>query len=159
VRRSEFDLLTDIHNRFSFEKQIEVAIESARQLAGIFGLLYIDLDEFKQINDQFGHHTGDLYLQEAALRMKNQLRPGDILARLGGDEFAVILPNIRGRADVEEIMLRLERSFEQPFTLGGCRLHGTASIGIAIYPVDGSTRDSLVSSADAAMYVAKQTKP
>ena len=159
VHRSEFDLLTDIQNRFSFEKQIEAAIEAARQSAGIFGLLYIDLDDFKQVNDQFGHHTGDLYLQEVALRMKRQLRPGDILARLGGDEFAVILPNIRGRADVEEITLRLERCFEQPFTWEGCTVNGTASIGIAIYPADGTTRDSLLSAADAAMYVAKQTNP
>ena len=122
-------------------------------------MLYIDLDDFKQVNDQFGHHTGDLYLQEVALRMKRQLRPGDILARLGGDEFAVILPNIRGRADVEEITLRLERCFEQPFTWEGCTVNGTASIGIAIYPADGTTRDSLLSAADAAMYVAKQTNP
>lgn len=159
VRRSEFDLLTDIHNRFSFEKQLEAVIESARRSAGIFGLLYIDLNDFKQVNDQFGHHTGDLYLGEVALRMKRQVRPGDILARLGGDEFAVILPNVRGRADVDEITLRLECGFEQPFTLAGCTLHGTASIGIAIYPEDGTTRDSLLSAADAAMYVAKQTKP
>jgi diguanylate cyclase (GGDEF)-like protein len=158
VHRSEFDLLTDIHNRFSFEKQIETAIEAARQSAGIFGLLYIDLDDFKQVNDQFGHHTGDLYLQEVALRMKHQLRPGDILARLGGDEFAVILPNVRGRADVEEITLRLEYCFKQPFTWEGRTLCGAASIGIAIYPADGTTRDSLLSAADAAMYVVKQTK-
>jgi diguanylate cyclase (GGDEF)-like protein len=159
VHRSEFDLLTDIHNRFSFEKQIETAIEAARRTAGIFGLLFIDLDDFKQVNDQFGHQTGDRYLQEVALRMKHQLRPGDILARLGGDEFAVILPNVRGRADVEEITLRLECCFKQPFTWEGCMVHGTASIGIAIYPADGITRDSLLSAADAAMYVAKQTKP
>jgi diguanylate cyclase (GGDEF)-like protein len=159
VHRSEFDLLTDIHNRFSFEKQIATAIEAARQSARIFGLLYVDLDDFKQVNDQFGHHSGDLYLQEVALRMKHQLRPGDILARLGGDEFAVILPNVRSRANVQEVTLRLESGFEQPFTLGGCTLHGTASIGIAIYPADGTTRDSLLSTADAAMYVAKQTKP
>ncbi|HTW48482.1 MAG TPA: GGDEF domain-containing protein [Acidobacteriaceae bacterium] len=158
VHRSEFDLLTDIHNRFSFEKQIEIAIEAARQSAGIFGLLYIDLDEFKQVNDQFGHHTGDLYLQEVALRMKRQLRPGDILARLGGDEFAAILPQVRNRAEVEEITLRLERCFEQPFVREGCTVHGTASIGIAIYPADGATRDSLLSTADAAMYVIKQTR-
>jgi diguanylate cyclase (GGDEF)-like protein len=158
VHRSEFDLLTDIHNRFSFEKQIESAIEAARQSAGIFGLLYIDLDDFKQVNDQFGHHTGDLYLQEVALRMKGQLRPGDILARLGGDEFAVILPNLRGRTDVEEIRLRLERCLEQPFTCQGCEVRGTASIGIANYPADGATRDSLLSAADAAMYVVKQTR-
>jgi diguanylate cyclase (GGDEF)-like protein len=158
VHRSEFDLLTDIHNRFSFEKQIETAIEAARQSAGIFGLLYIDLNDFKEVNDQFGHHTGDLYLQEVALRMKGQLRPGDILARLGGDEFAVILPHVHGLADVEEITLRLKRCFEQPFTWKGCTLHGTASIGIAIYPENGTTRDSMLSAADAAMYVIKQTK-
>jgi diguanylate cyclase (GGDEF)-like protein len=157
VHRSEFDLLTDIHNRFSFEKQIETAMEGAQQSAGIFGLLYIDLDDFKRVNDQFGHHTGDLYLQEVALRMKRQLRPGDVLARLGGDEFAVILPAVRGRTDVEEITLRLERCFEQPFIRDGCTVSGTASIGIALYPADGSTRDSLLSAADAAMYVTKQT--
>jgi diguanylate cyclase (GGDEF)-like protein len=158
VRRSEFDLLTNIQNRFSFEKQIEAAIDSARRSAGIFGLLYIDLNDFKQINDQFGHHAGDLYLQEVASRMKNQMRPGDIPARLGGDEFTVILPNVRGRADVEEITLRLERGFKQPFTLEGRTVRGTASIGVAIYPTDGTTRDSLLNAADAAMYVAKQTK-
>ncbi len=158
VHRSEFDLLTDIHNRFSFEKQIEIAIESARQSAGIFGLLYIDLNDFKQVNDQFGHRTGDLYLQEVALRMKSQLRPGDVLARLGGDEFAVILPHVRSRADVDEITLRLEHCFERPFTCEGHTVRGTASIGIAIYPADGTTRDGLLSAADAAMYAIKQTK-
>jgi diguanylate cyclase (GGDEF)-like protein len=158
VHRSEFDLLTDIHNRFSFEKQIETAIEAARQSARIFGLLYVDLDDFKQVNDQFGHHSGDLYLQEVALRIKHQLRPGDVLARLGGDEFAVILPNVHSRANVQEVTLRLDSGFEKPFTLEGCTVHGTASIGIAIYPADGTTRDSLLSAADAAMYLAKQTK-
>jgi diguanylate cyclase (GGDEF)-like protein len=159
VHRSEFDLLTDIHNRFSFEKQIETAIVAARQSARIFGLLFVDLNNFKQVNDQFGHHSGDLYLQQVALRMKHHLRPGDILARLGGDEFAVILPNVRGRANVQEVTLRLESGFEQPFTLGDSAVQGSASIGIAIYPADGATRDSLLSAADAAMYVAKQTKP
>ena len=159
VHRSEFDQLTDIQNRFSFEKQIESAIDSARRSASVFGLLYIDLNDFKQVNDQFGHHIGDLYLQAVALRMKNHMRPGDVLARLGGDEFTVILPNVHGRADVEDITLRLERDFERPFTLGGCTVHGTASIGIALYPADGTTRDSLVTAADDAMYAAKQTKP
>ncbi len=158
VHRSEYDLLTDSHNRFSFEKQIEAAIDAARQSAGIFGLLYIDLNDFKQINDRFGHHTGDLYLQEAALRMKGQLRPGDILARLGGDEFAVILPNVRSRTDVEEITLRLERSFELPFAGEDCTVHGSASIGVAMYPQDGTTRDRLLSAADAAMYAMKQSR-
>ena len=86
LRRSEFDLLTDIQNRFSLEKHLDALIERARETAGIFGLIYIDLDGFKLVNDRYGHQVGDLYLQEAAARMKHQLRPGDILARLGGDD-------------------------------------------------------------------------
>ncbi len=91
VHRSEFDLLTDVENRFSFDRHLENAVFAARQTAGVFGLLYVDLNEFKQVNDNYGHRTGDLYLQQVALRMKRQLRPGDVLARLGGDEFAVLI--------------------------------------------------------------------
>jgi diguanylate cyclase (GGDEF)-like protein len=153
--RSEFDLLTDIHNRFSLEKYLEGQIEEARQRAGIFGLIYIDLDKFKQINDVYGHQFGDLYLQEVARRMKHQLRNVDMLARLGGDEFAVLLPQVRNRARVEEIAQRLERSFEEPFAIGGQVVHGSASVGIALYPEDGATKDDLLNTADAAMYLAK----
>ena len=115
VHRSEFDLLTDIENRFSLERHLELLIQAARESAGVFGLLYIDLNDFKQVNDVYGHRAGDLYLQEVATRMKRQLRPGDMLARLGGDEFAVLVPNVRRRADVEEIALRLECCFDRPF--------------------------------------------
>ena len=156
--RSQFDLLTDIHNRFSLETYMEELIEKARQDAGIFGLIYIDLNDFKQVNDVYGHHVGDLFLQEAAVRMKQALRPDDMLARLGGDEFAVLVPRPHSRKDVEEIAQRLERSFDAPYAFDGYVLHGSASLGIALYPEDGTTRESLLSAADAAMYVAKQTK-
>jgi diguanylate cyclase (GGDEF)-like protein len=155
LRRSEFDLLTDIHNRFSLEKRLDAQIEVARQDAGIFGLIYIDLNKFKQVNDQYGHHIGDLYLQEVARRMKQQLRSHDLLARLGGDEFAVLLPMVHNRADVEEISQRLEHCFEAPLTLEGNILKGSASFGIALYPEDGATKDNLLNVADAAMYSAK----
>ncbi len=112
--RSEFDLLTDVHNRFSLDNYIDRQIEKARENAGIFGLIYIDLNDFKQVNDVYGHQIGDLY--------------------------------------------RLERSFDAPFTFEEDVLNGSASLGIALYPEHGSTRDGLLSSADAAMYVAKQTK-
>ena len=158
VRRSEFDLLTDIHNRFSLEGYLEKQIEDARQNATIFGLVYIDLNDFKLVNDVYGHQVGDLYLQEVANRMKSQLRGVDMLARLGGDEFAVLLPKIRNRVEVEEISHRLERSFDMPFTAEGYVVHGSASIGIAIYPEDGTTKDSLLSAADAAMYVNKHIR-
>ena len=157
-RRSEFDLLTDIHNRFSFDKQLELQIDLARQRAGIFALVYIDLDEFKQVNDVYGHRVGDLYLQEVALRMKRQLRSGDMLARLGGDEFAALLPMIHNRSEVDEVKLRLERSFDDPIAIEGYELRGSASVGIALYPEDGTTPDSLLSSADAAMYVEKHIR-
>ncbi len=158
VRRSEFDLLTDIHNRFSLESYLEKQVEEARQSAKIFGLVYIDLNDFKQVNDGYGHQIGDLYLQEVSTRMKHQLRSADMLARLGGDEFAVLLPMIRSRAEVEEIAHRLERSLDAPFTAEGYVVHGSASIGIALYPEDGTTSDSLLSAADAAMYVNKHIR-
>ncbi len=157
IHRSEFDLLTDIQNRFSLEKHLENLIDAAHHSAGVFGLIYIDLNEFKQVNDRYGHQVGDIYLQQVAQRMKKQLRPGDTLARLGGDEFAVLVPEARSRTIVEEIALRLERSFEKPFPLDKSIVHpGSASIGVALYPQDATTKDGLLSAADAAMYTAKK---
>jgi diguanylate cyclase (GGDEF)-like protein len=158
LHRSEFDLLTDIQNRFSLDKRLNALIDKARQNAGIFGLIYIDLDHFKQVNDEYGHRIGDLYLQEVALRMKRQLRSHDTLARIGGDEFAALVPIVRSRAEVEEIALRLERCFDDPFAVDGFLLYGAASVGMALYPEDGATKDSLLSASDAAMYVIKHTK-
>ena len=158
VRRSEFDLLTDIHNRFSLEKYLDQQIEQARESAGILGLLYIDLNDFKQVNDVYGHRAGDLYLQEVAVRVKHQLRGTDMLARLGGDEFAVLLPNVRNRAEIEEVVHRVERCIDEPIEIGGYVIHGSASVGVALYPEDGTDRDSLLSAADAAMYVNKQLR-
>jgi diguanylate cyclase (GGDEF)-like protein len=156
--RSEFDLLTEIHNRFSLEQYLDTLIVEAREKAGVFGLIFVDLDKFKQVNDQYGHLVGDMYLREAALRMKRQLRSHDMLARLGGDEFAALVPMVRSNAELLEIAQRLENSFDAPFIFEGYALHGSASVGFALYPKDGTTRDSLLSAADAAMYVVKQTE-
>ncbi|MDR3728075.1 MAG: GGDEF domain-containing protein [Terracidiphilus sp.] len=153
--RSEFDLLTDISNRFSLDKHLDALIEDARQRAGIFGLIYIDLDEFKAVNDTYGHRIGDLYLQTVALRMKRQLRSADVLARLGGDEFAALVTAARSRAEVEEVALRLERCMDEPFHIEQYVLRGSASVGIAVYPDDGASKDTLLSFADAAMYKKK----
>jgi diguanylate cyclase (GGDEF)-like protein len=90
--------------------------------------------------------------------MKRQLRGHDMLARLGGDEFAAVVAIVKNRSIVEEVALRLEKCFDDPFTVEGYTLHGSASVGLAIYPEDGATRDSLISASDAAMYVAKHTK-
>jgi diguanylate cyclase (GGDEF)-like protein len=156
--RSEYDVLTDILNRVSLERCLEEQVAKAREEESTLGLIYIDLDEFKQVNEQYGHHVGDLYLQEVSLRMKRQLRSGDLLARLGGDEFAALVPVVRTRAAIEEISQRLERCFDAPFAVEGHVLRGAASVGLAIYPEDGSTADSLLNAADAAMFVSKHMK-
>jgi len=158
VRRSEFDVLTDVQNRFALERTLNAMIHNARQSAGIFAMVFIDLNDFKQVNDLHGHLVGDLYLQEVAQRMKRQLRPCDTLGRVGGDEFAVLVPDVRNRAEVEEIAARLEACFVEPFAGDGYVLHGSASIGIALYPEDATTAGSLLSTADAAMYLAKYSK-
>jgi diguanylate cyclase (GGDEF)-like protein len=158
LRRSEFDLLTCVYNRFSLEKHIDREIDRAEMSAGTFGLVYIDLDHFKSVNDKFGHKTGDAYLQEVTLRMKRQLRGLDALARIGGDEFVALVPDARCRADVEDIALRIVRSFDESFQIDGHDIQGATSTGIALYPDDGTTKDALLHAADARMYVAKQAK-
>ncbi len=158
LRRSEFDLLTSVHNRFSLETRIDREIDRAAMAAGIFGLVYIDLDHFKSINDKFGHKVGDIYLQEVTLRMKRQLRGVDVLARIGGDEFVALVPDARSRADVEEIAQRIERSFDEVFHIEGYDINGSTSTGVALYPDDGTTKDALLHAADARMYGAKHAK-
>ena len=158
VHRSEYDLLTDMYNRFSLDRNLLEMIEKARETGASFGLIYVDLDDFKLVNDMYGHHIGDMYLQEVSQRMKRQLRTGDILGRLGGDEFAALVTVVRGKIDVEEIALRLERCFDAPFTLAGYVLHGSASVGMAIYPTDGTTSDALMTAADSQMYSAKNSR-
>jgi diguanylate cyclase (GGDEF)-like protein len=156
--RSEFDLLTDVPNRFALEKFMEAQIEEARQSGGTLGLIYIDLDRFKPINDTHGHHIGDLYLQAVAARMSRQLLGSDMLARLGGDEFAALAALQHGRFDLDRIVARLQHCFDEPFVVEGHSLHGEASLGTALYPQDGVTKDSLLSAADAAMYAFKNHK-
>jgi diguanylate cyclase (GGDEF)-like protein len=158
VHRSEFDLLTDVQNRFAMEKTLNAMIQTARETAGIFGLIYADLNEFKQVNDLHGHLVGDQYLQEVSRRMKCQLRHHDVLARFGGDEFALLISEVRDRAELEKIKTRLEECFREPFIGDGYILRGSASFGIALYPEDADTADGLLRSADAAMYVAKYTR-
>jgi diguanylate cyclase (GGDEF)-like protein len=157
-RRSEFDLLTDVPNRFAMEKFIDLRIEEARGSGGILGLIYIDLDKFKPINDKYGHHVGDLYLQAVAGRMSKQLLGSDMLARLGGDEFAALVTLQHGRPDLDRILARLEQCFVTPFLIDGITLHGEASFGVAIFPRDAETRDRLLIAADTAMYEVKKQK-
>jgi diguanylate cyclase (GGDEF)-like protein len=158
VHRSQFDLLTEIHNRFSLDRHLETLIQDARLIPAKFGLIYVDLDEFKQVNDECGHLVGDLLLQQVAMRMEREIRSVDMLARIGGDEFAILVPEVRNRADVEEIALRIERSFDEPVLAAEYVLHPSASVGVAVYPTDALTKDGLLNAADSAMYKTKNAK-
>jgi diguanylate cyclase (GGDEF)-like protein len=156
--RSEFDLLTEIPNRFAFEKFLDLQIEEACLAGKRFAVIYIDLDKFKEVNDTYGHGVGDAFLQSVALRMSHQLLGGNMLARLGGDEFAAVVTLVHGRLDLESIVGRLERCLAEPFLIEGRRLNDGASLGVAIYPEDGITRDALLTAADSSMYRAKKAK-
>jgi diguanylate cyclase (GGDEF)-like protein len=156
--RSEFDLLTEIPNRFAFEKFLNLQIEEACRAGKRLGLIYIDLDKFKPINDTYGHGVGDAYLRSVARRMSHQLLGGDMLARLGGDEFAAVVSLVNGRLDLAPIVHRLELCFAEPFLVEGHRFNGEASLGVAVYPDDGTTRDALLTAADSSMYTKKKAK-
>jgi diguanylate cyclase (GGDEF)-like protein len=156
--RSEFDQLTDAHNRFSFERHMDALVANARENGACFGLIFIDLDRFKEVNDRYGHHIGDLFLQAITQRMRHQLRTHDLLARLGGDEFGVLVPEANTRQDVEEIAHRMQHCFTDPFHFEAIQIRATASIGIALFPYDGATKDQLLTSADTAMYAAKNAQ-
>jgi diguanylate cyclase (GGDEF)-like protein/PAS domain S-box-containing protein len=151
---AHYDALTDLPNRVLFREQIERELHN---VAGgqQFALLYIDIDEYKGINDSLGHHVGDELLKEIAASLKGCTRPGDLIARLGGDEFAVIRTAVSGRADVEEFVNRIYAAIRQPYRCLGHHLSTDASIGIALAPDDGTEIDQLIKHADLAMYAAK----
>ena len=119
-------------------------------------MLFIDLDRFKVINDSLGHDAGDMLLVEIARRLRRALRSSDVVARLGGDEFVVILEETAERHEVERIAGELLSVLSQPLQLSGHECHTTASIGIAMYPSDGSDMQTLTKNADMAMYLAKE---
>jgi diguanylate cyclase (GGDEF)-like protein len=155
IHRSQYDQLTNAANRFLLESRLEEALAHAKRSQTRFALVYIDLDQFKQVNDFYGHRVGDAYLQQVAERFSERLRGMDTLARVGGDEFIALIPVVRNRAEVDEITGRLEHCFDLPFVIDDYSIRGTASIGIAMYPEDGVTKDELKRVADAAMYAHK----
>jgi len=155
VHRSQYDQLTNAANRFLLESRLEETLALASRTRARFALVYIDLDQFKRVNDLYGHRVGDLFLQQVAHRLSERLRSLDTLSRVGGDEFVALIPMVQGRAQVEEIAQRLMRAFDTPFEIEAHSVRGTASIGIAIFPEDGQTKDELQRVADSAMYARK----
>lgn len=152
------DKLTGLPNRALFADRLGVALEQARRVKSSFGVLLMDLDGFKKVNDGMGHLVGDELLKVASGRMAAALRDGDTIARFGGDEFVFLLPGARDESDLFTVARRLLVTLQPPFELGGRRLYVGGSIGGALYPRDGSTEESLLAAADAAMYQAKATQ-
>jgi diguanylate cyclase (GGDEF)-like protein len=138
-----------------FNGLLDHAIERARRNLRRFAVLFVDLDRFKIINDSLGHDAGDILLIEIANRLRKAPRSSDVVARLGGDEFVVILEDVAERHDIEAIAHTLLAALSQPLQLSGHECHTTASIGIAMFPDNGSDVHTLTKNADMAMYLAK----
>jgi diguanylate cyclase (GGDEF)-like protein len=156
-RLAYFDHLTGLANRSYYQERMEDIIKSATQRKTQFAFMFIDLDGFKGINDHFGHHFGDQLLQEIAQRLKLVAREVDFIVRLGGDEFCVILNNITDECSVAEVAKRCLQKINLPLMLDNKQIKPSASIGIALFPKDGTSEPELLKAADTAMYLAKQT--
>jgi len=149
------DPLTGLPNRILLADRLDRALAASRRRARSVGLLLMDLDRFKEINDTLGHKSGDHILENVAGRLQLVLRESDTVARLGGDEFAIVLPDIDGVEEVELVATKILESLDRPFELEGLALHVDASIGIAVAPVHGDDASLLLQRADVAMYRAK----
>ena len=146
------DALTGLANRRLFYDRLQQAIRRAHRHGGKAGILFIDLDRFKEINDHHGHHVGDAVLTEVAKRLTSGIRESDSVARLGGDEFVVLLDGVQGREDCLAAALKIEHELGKDRCFFGLDLEITATIGQALYPDDGENEDELIRAADAAMY-------
>lgn len=151
------DTLTGLINRWQFGQRLEQAIAEAARSGQAFALLLLDLDDFKAVNDGYGHAAGDQVLREVARRLRSVLRADDALARLGGDEFTVLLPRIAGAQDAEQVAANLLEALCQPYQMHGFELDSGASLGIALYPGDAQDAATLLRYADMAMYHAKES--
>jgi diguanylate cyclase (GGDEF)-like protein/PAS domain S-box-containing protein len=150
------DPLTGLPNRQLFADRLEQALRRARRTNTGVGLLYVDLDHFKELNDTHGHAHGDRVLMETALRLNACVRQSDTVARLGGDEFVIVLSDVVGPQDARAVAEKVLEALYQPEVAGGTMFLG-ASVGLACYPEHGQDQDMLLGRADAAMYEAKRS--
>jgi diguanylate cyclase (GGDEF)-like protein len=152
---AEHDALTGLLNRATFERKLELALTEAKEQGGMLALLFVDLDRFKFVNDTYGHKVGDELLVKIADHLKANVRQGDLVGRIGGDEFTVALRNLRSPQVASVVAKKLVRVLSAPQQVAGKTLHVSASIGIGVYPDDGSDIQTLTKSADSAMYQVK----
>lgn len=154
---AQHDGLTGLPNRLLMQDRLHQAISQARRGGGLVALMFVDLDRFKTVNDSFGRVIGDTLLKQVAQRLTACLRDTDTVARLGGDEFTIMLPDATNAQGVGEVAQRVLSEFARPFSDGEQELYVSASIGISLFPRDGSDPDELVKHADRAMYSAKDS--
>lgn len=154
---SYHDALTDLPNRRLFNIKLNHALEIAKRNKSRVAILFLDLDQFKQINDTLGHNIGDELLKAVSQRLSKTLRSVDTLARIGGDEFNILVEDMKDIKDIEFIVQKLINDFQKYFTFGAHEISTTVSIGVSIYPDDGQDSISLIKNADLAMYKAKDT--
>ncbi|KAB2928396.1 MAG: EAL domain-containing protein [Dechloromonas sp.] len=149
------DHLTGLPNRLMFQERMSHALARAKRTESRLALVFIDLDRFKNINDSLGHHFGDQLLIQTAQRLKSGVRVSDTVARLGGDEFLVIFENAGDQNTCAKQVIHLRKTLEQPYVIDGSVIHAPPSIGVALYPEDGSDVETLMRHADTAMYQVK----
>jgi diguanylate cyclase len=152
-----YDPLTGLPNRKLLDERLQQALATAKRHGGHVALLFIDLDKFKPVNDNYGHGYGDLLLKEVAARLRGCVRESDTASRLGGDEFVALLPEVEGERDVAVVADKVLQRLTMPYHIAGHTFDISASIGAALYPQDGSDAKSLTRSADLAMYEAKNS--
>lgn len=157
ARLAHYDLLTGLANRMLFMDRAEQALQQARREKSNMGIVFIDLDRFKAVNDSYGHDAGDYLLQQVAKRLQSVVRASDTVARLGGDEFAITLHKVRGREEVAMICEKLVSEITPDMTYNGQVLQPACSIGACIFPDSATNVDTLLKCADEAMYTAKKS--
>ena len=155
-KQANYDTLTKLPNRKLFSDLLDQEIHRAERTQDKLWLLFLDLDGFKEVNDRFGHHVGDILLKHVANRVQTSMRHSDIIARLGGDEFVIVLSDVNEIADVDRLSTNLIENISQPFELEHDKVFITASIGISCYPEDAVTAQELLKFADQSMYEAKK---
>lgn len=151
---AEHDMLTGLANRYAFQSRIDADLSASPDDQNV-AILAIDLDNFKHVNDTYGHQAGDALLNLVAKRIRKVVRNGDWAARLGGDEFVVVCRNVSDPVDAGLVAARLQLALSKPYQIGGVELESTASIGVACAPSDANTADKLLKCADLALYDAK----
>ncbi len=156
-RQANYDSVTNLPNRRLFLDRLEQGIKKCRREKEALALFFIDLDRFKEVNDEFGHAVGDRLLVEVSRRISGCIRSSDTVARLGGDEFTVVLAELAKTSRIETVARNITNVLAQPFHFDGIEASISGSMGIAIYPVDASDIDELIKKADEAMYAAKNS--